>query len=265
MSSQPPCDARSRFTDRVEDYARYRPRYPPTTLDVLRECGALDGDAVIADIGSGTGLSSALFLEAGYEVFAVEPNAAMRAAAEAVHAGNPRFHSRAGSAEATGLPDRSVDCVVAGQAFHWFEPDGARREFARILRPHGPVVLMWNTRRAGATAFLRAYEALLQQHGTDYREVDHRRVTDDRLRDFFARGAYVKRVLPNAQDLDLDGLRGRLLSSSYTPAAGDPRRAPMLAALERLFDAHQQGGHVRMDYDTEVYVGRVHVPRITDD
>ena len=251
-----PDDPLGRFTDRVADYARCRPRYPAAVLDVLRAWGALDDDTVIADIGSGTGLSTALFLDAGYDVYGIEPNAAMRAAARMLHGTNPRFHGRAGTAEATGLPDGSVGCVVAAQAFHWFDPEAARREFARILRPHGRVVLMWNTRRTGSTAFLTAYEALLQEFGTDYREVDHRRVTEDRLRVFFC-DSYVKRVLPNAQELDFEGLQGRLLSSSYTPAAGDPRRQPMLAALARLFDAHHHDGRVRLEYDTEVYAGRV--------
>ena len=249
-------DPRSRFTDRVDDYARYRPAYPAAVLDVLRASGAIGGDAIIADVGSGTGLSSALFLDAGYEVYGIEPNAGMRAAAERILGSRARFHSRAGTAEATGLPDRSVDCVVAGQAFHWFDPVAARREFVRILRPSGAVALMWNTRRTTTTPFLSAYEALLLEYGTDYREVDHRKVTDDRLRAFFP-GTYRKHVLPNGQHFDFEGLRGRLLSSSYTPGAGDPRRAPMLAALERLFDASQENGRVRIDYDTEVYVGRM--------
>jgi SAM-dependent methyltransferase len=249
-------DSRSRFTDRVDDYARYRPGYPAAVVDVLRASGAIGNDWVIADIGSGTGLSSALFLDAGCEVYGVEPNAAMRAAAERILGGRAGFHSRAGTAEATGLPDRSVDCVVAGQAFHWFDAVATRREFARILRPPGAVALMWNTRRTATTPFLASYETLLLEYGTDYREVDHRKVTDDRLRAFFS-GTYRKHVFSNAQHLDFEGLRGRVLSSSYTPNAGDPRRAPMLAALERLFDAAQENGRVRIDYDTEVYVGRV--------
>jgi SAM-dependent methyltransferase len=249
-------DPRSRFTDRVDHYARYRPGYPAAVLDVLRDSGAIDVETIVADVGSGTGLSSALLLDAGCEVYGVEPNAAMRAAAEGILGGRARFHSRAGTAEATGLPDRSVDCVIAGQAFHWFDPEAARREFARILRPPGVVALMWNTRRTATTPFLAAYEALLEEYGTDYREVDHRQVTDERLRAFFS-GTYRKRVMPNAQLLDFEGLQGRLLSSSYTPGVDDPRRAPMLAALERLFDACQEDGRVRIDYDTEVYVGRV--------
>jgi SAM-dependent methyltransferase len=246
-----------RFSDRVRDYVRARPSYPAAVLDVLREETGVGPAAVVSDLGSGTGISSALFLAAGYEVYAVEPNAAMREAAEAMHAGNPRFHSVAASAEETTLGSGSVDLVVAGQAFHWFDVDASRREFARILRGDRWVLLMWNTRRTEATAFLRAYEALLLEHGTDYGEVDHRRVHGAALRSVFEDGRFVRRVLPNVQLLDLDGLRARLLSSSYTPSEGDPRREPMLAALADIFAAHQQGGTVRVEYDTELYIGRV--------
>jgi SAM-dependent methyltransferase len=252
-----PLGSAERFSDRVRDYVRARPSYPAAVLDVVREETGLGASAVVADIGSGTGISAALFLAAGHEVYAVEPNAAMRAAAETLHAGNRRFHSVAASAEETTLGSGSVDLVVAGQAFHWFDVDASKREFARILRGDRWVLLMWNTRRTEATAFLRAYEALLLEHGTDYREVDHRRVDGAVLRGVFDEGHFVRRVLSNVQLLDWDALRSRLLSSSYTPADGDPRREPMLAALAAIFGAHQEDGTVRMEYDTELYVGRV--------
>jgi SAM-dependent methyltransferase len=170
---------------------------------------------------------------------------------------NPRFHSVAGTAEATTLADASVDLVVAGQAFHWFDREAARREFARILRGERWVLLMWNTRRTEATPFLRAYEALLLEHGTDYREVDHRRVDAAALGAFFAGGRYVRRAVPNVQRSTWTGLRARLLSSSYTPREHDPRRGPMLEALAGIFAAYQENGTVHMEYETELYIGRV--------
>ena len=245
----------SRFSDRVADYRRARPSYPPAVVEIVRNSGALPTGAVVADVGSGTGLSSALFLEMGHEVYGVEPNAAMRAAAEAAYADQPRFHSVDGIAEATTLADASVDLVVAGQAFHWFDAAEARREFARILRPPGWVLLMWNIRRTEGTAFLRAYEALLQSHGTDYREVSGRW---GRFESLFAGGRFTERALPNVQVLDRDGLRARLLSSSYTPAEGDRGREPMLAELDAIFAAHEESGRVRIEYDTKLYIGRVH-------
>jgi SAM-dependent methyltransferase len=168
----------------------------------------------------------------------------------------PGFRSIDGTAEATTLPDQSVDLVVAGQAFHWFDPPRAAAEFRRILRPGGKVVLMWNTRKVGGSAFLEDYERLLMEFGTDYAAVRHDRVDEKRFDAFFA-GPAERSTFPNAQSLDHAGLEGRLLSSSYTPAAGDPRREPMLAELRRLFDRHNLAGRVSIDYDTEVYLGSV--------
>jgi SAM-dependent methyltransferase len=252
----PAPDARDRFTGRVDDYVRARPGYPKAIVDDLAATGMLAAGAVIADIGSGTGISSALFLAAGHEVVGIEPNAAMRAAAEASLARYPRFRSLPGSAEATGLPDASVDLVVAAQAFHWFDAARTRAEFRRILVEPGGVALIWNARRAAGTPFLAAYEALLLEFGTDYAQVGHRGVGAERLGPFFG-GSWETRRYANAQELDLAGLRSRLLSSSYIPAAGRPEHVAMLERLASIFDAHAEDGRVRILYDTEVHAGRL--------
>lgn len=249
-------DPTRRFSDRVADYVRYRPRYPPEVVGVLEEEIGLRPSWVVADVGSGTGFSAEPFVANGNTVFAVEPNADMRRAAEDLLGHEPGFRSVDGRAEATGLDVGSVDLVVAGQAFHWFDPAAAREEFLRILRPPAPVALVWNTRLTDASPFLRDYEALLEAYGTDYASVRHDRIDAAALAAFF-RGDFLRRSLPNAQVLDLPALQGRLLSSSYTPGPEDPRRAPMIARLEEIFRAHQVDGRVRMDYETEVWVGRL--------
>ena len=203
-----------RFTDRVADYVRARPSYPPQVITCLVEDCDLTPTWCIADIGAGTGLLSALFLQHGNTVHAVEHNAAMRAAVVAALGENPRFIPVAGSAEATTLPAQSVELIVAGQAFHWFDPDKARREFQRLLKPSGFVALVWNMRRQG-DPFADAYEALLQRYGTDYQRVCAERVDLDMIKPFFAGSAeqppplYV-RCFENSQALDWQGLRGRL-------------------------------------------------------
>ncbi|HVU87258.1 MAG TPA: class I SAM-dependent methyltransferase [Pirellulales bacterium] len=249
-------DPTGRFSSRVENYVRYRPGYPAEVLRVLAEQTGFSPRAVVADIGSGTGISTRLFLEHGNTVYAVEPNDAMRAAAEVLSRDEPRFHSVNGTAEQTTLADHSIDYVVAGQAFHWFDVDRARHEFLRVLRPGGWVVLMWNTRLTDTTPFLRGYEKLLLEFGTDYQEVNHANVSPETLKRFFgATPSY--RAIPNEQVFDLAGLTGRLLSSSYVPAEDDPRHAPMLAALAKLFAAHEEAGRVRFEYDTELYFGQL--------
>jgi SAM-dependent methyltransferase len=255
--SRSPVDTTKRFSGRVENYTRYRPGYPSDALRILRDDAGLTEASVVADVGAGTGISTKLFVDHGNVVYAVEPNQEMREAAETLLRRNPRFHSVAATAEATTLPDASVDLVVAGQAFHWFCVDEARREFRRILRPPGWAVLMWNSRRTDSTPFLRGYEALLAQFGTDYREVSHTNISKIVLQGFFGGTSPQYRRLGNEQVFDLAGLEGRLLSSSYVPNAEDPRYRPMLAALAQLFDAHQHEGYVRFEYDTELYFGRL--------
>ena len=250
-------DATRRFSDRVEHYVRSRPDYPGAFYDFLRTDLPLPIPAIIADVGSGTGISARPLLDAGHAVYGIEPNAPMRQAAERLLASFPNFRSLDATAEATTLPEAGVDLILAAQAFHWFDRRRARAEFARILRPGGHVVLVWNERRLDATPFLREYEALLHRHGTDYANVRHENVDEAALRDFFAPAAYAAREFTNAQHFDYAGLEARLLSSSYTPAADDPRRAPMLVALRDLFDRHQQGGQVTFEYDTRAYFGQL--------
>jgi SAM-dependent methyltransferase len=247
-----------RFSNRVEDYIRWRPSYPPQVIELLRDACGMTPDWTVADIGSGPGNLTRLFLENGNVVIGVEPNAAMRAAGERLLAGYPRFTSVDGTAEATGLPDGSVDLTVAGQAFHWFDVAGARREFRRILREPPWVALVWNERRLEGTPFLVAYEALLHRFGTDYAAVQHRSGQDPAaLTAFFGTDRYRVASFPYAQRFDYAGLEGRLLSSSYAPAAGQPGHEEMLRELRRIFDETNGDGQVAFDYDTKVFYGQL--------
>ena len=254
MSSAP--NPTARFFDRVENYVRYRPGYPPEVVDLLRRECSLTPDAAIADIGFGTGLFTRLLLENGNPVTGVEPNEAMRLEGERILAAYPRFRSVAGTAEATTLPDHCVDFITAAQAAHWFKREQARREFVRILKPGGWVVLLWNERVTDSTPFLIAYEKLLMEYGTDYNEVRHERTTDT-IQEFFAPSPFSAHVFPMQQVFDYAGVEGRLLSSSYVPAPSHPNHQPMLAALRRLFDQHNDSGKVTVDYNTRVYCSQL--------
>ena len=226
-------------------------------LTHLQSSYGLSPAAVIADVGAGTGLLSELFVRNGNTVYAVEPNVGMLAKAEALLGSFPGFHGSAGRSEATGMPAASVDWITAGQAFHWFEPVATRTEFQRILRPGGRVALVWNSRREDGTPFLRAYQTVLEEFGTDYRQVNHKAVVDSvALTRFFVPGPWEKASFANYQVLSWEGLVGRVTSASFVPGPASPRYPAMLARLEEIFAACQQHGVVTMVYDTEVYVGR---------
>ena len=249
-------DSTRRFSSRVGNYVRYRPAYPPAVFDLLKSDCGLTGVSVIADVASGTGIFTRMLLENGNRVFGVEPNAEMRNAGDEFLRAYPHFTSVAGTAEATTLADHSVDFVTAAQAAHWFDPEKARRESIRICRRGGWTVLLWNERRTGSTPFLRAYEQMLVEYGTDYQDVRSERTTEQ-IETFFAPSRYKVRTFDYRQDFDYPALEGRLLSSSYTPQANDARYAPMLRELQRLFDAHRVDDRVTFEYDTRVYYGQL--------
>lgn len=250
----------SRFSDRVADYAKHRPSYPAEAVDfVVHALGLAKGSAV-ADLGSGTGIFSALLLDRGVHVRAVEPNAPMRQAAEGALSGREGFSSHDGSAESTGLPDHSVDAVVAAQAFHWFDPPRARAECQRILRStsaEANVALVWNARRESGTPFLDGYEQLLLRGAVDYAQVRHQGVASSGALSAFFGGTPKRWSTPSVQVFDWAGLRGRAASSSYVPAPSHPRHEAFFGELRALFDRTNEGGVVRFEYDVDVWYGRL--------
>jgi SAM-dependent methyltransferase len=245
-------DTVERFSNRVENYIKYRPGYPGEILDLLcRECG-LTGETIIADVGCGPGNSATMFLENGNRVFGVEPNAGMRAAAARELALFPWFIPVDGTAEATSLRTGSVDVIVAAQAFHWFDPEKTRAEFIRILKPGGHIVLMWNERRLDSTPFLVGYEALLLKYARDYDQVRHENIDKLKLDAFFP-ASYDTVKFENVQDFDFDGLKGRMLSSSYMPSESDGVFPELVEELQDLFAKHAENGRIKIFYDTNVY------------
>ena len=240
-------DPTRRFSYRADVYARHRPSYPPGLTGLLqKECG-LGAHSRVADIGCGTGLLAERFLELGCEVFGVEPNAEMRAAGARMLAGYPRFRPVEGRAETTTLPDAAVDFVTAGQAFHWFDAAAVHFEFGRIRKPGGHLVLVWNERAEGG-GFQAAYDALVRRYAPEVN-----RIREEDITRVFGGPVWRLVKLENRQVLDLEGLQGRLASSSYAPLEGAPGHQEMLDALAEIFAAFQVDGRVTLQYDTLIY------------
>jgi SAM-dependent methyltransferase len=248
-------DATRRFSNRVTDYVEFRPGYPDSVFSALAQRLSPDLPRVAADIGAGTGIFSRGLLAHGFEVFAVEPNAEMRGAAERLLSAEARLHSSSGCAEATGLPSASVALVSAAQSFHWFDPEQCRREWQRILMPNGIVAVIWNERHLGS-AFMQAYEAAMQSLA-EYGEVHRRQRDRDTVRRLFEAQPFETLEYSHQQTFDWRGLRGRVLSSSYVPKPGSPGHAELFNELRQAYEAHQQGGRVQFDYVTRLHVGRL--------
>ncbi|MEP6705515.1 MAG: class I SAM-dependent methyltransferase [Acidobacteriota bacterium] len=242
----------TRFSNRVDNYVKYRPGYPQQVLELFRKQMGLTKNSVLADIGSGTGLSAKLFLENGNTVYGVEPNASMREAAEEYLKAFQNFITHDGTAEQTNLDDASLDFVIAAQAFHWFNAEKTETEFRRILKPGGYVALIWNERQLNTTEFLREYELLLKKFGNDYDKVRHENIDQEKLGSFFGVD-YDQAAFSNEQTFDLEGLRGRVLSSSYMPAEDDPEFPALEKELCGLFAKFAEGGRIKVFYDTNIY------------
>ncbi len=247
----------NRFTNRVENYIKYRPDYPHELITFLRQKGILNPKSVIADIGSGTGISAELFLKEGNVVYGIEPNKEMRHAAQKLLVEYKNFVSIDATAENTTLPIDNIDLIIAGQAFHWFNKEKSKTEFKRILKQNGIVVLMWNDRRINSTPFLKAYEDFIQLFAIDYLEVNHKNIDEKIFNDFFGKGNYAIETFDNYQYFDFDGLKGRILSSSYMPEEGHKDYNFMLIELKNIFNRFQVNGKVTIEYDTKMYYGKL--------
>ncbi len=251
-------DPTLRFSDRVDNYVKYRPSYPQEIISFLTKEIGLSAQSIIADAGSGTGILSKLFLENGNSVYGIEPNDDMRIAAEKILSTFPHFKSLPGSAEESSLDRNSVDFITAGQAFHWFDIDQAKKEFRRILKPGGFVILIWNIRLTDTTPFLIEYEKLLCDFGTDYSHINIKYASDETLiRKFYEPEPYQLKTFNNKQEFDFEGLKGRLLSSSYAPNIGHKNYDSMIVKLKNIFDKHKNSGLVTIEYLTKVFYGLI--------
>jgi len=244
-------EPKKRFSSRVENYIKYRPSYPLEIIEFLKGKKILAEDSVIADIGSGTGILTRLFLDNGNQAYGIEPNKDMRKAAEKFLQKYTNFTSLDGSAESTGLEENCIDLITAGQAFHWFDVKKSKREFKRILKPNGNIALIWNNRGKAGGGFNSSYENFILKYGVDYREVRK----NERNVDLFFN--FQKEIFYNFQELDFTSFKGRVLSSSYIPLANNPTFPKMILELEDLFNKNQRNGFIRIEYDTEIYLGNV--------
>lgn len=247
----------TRFSDRVDNYIKYRPRYPKEIIGYLKSNNILKDDYLIADIGSGTGISAELFLQNGNNVSGVEPNKEMREAGEKILSGYSNFMSIEGSAESTTLEDKSIDLIISAQAFHWFDTAKAKIEFNRILKNGRYAVLIWNARKLNSTPFSTEYEKLLIKYGTDYTEVRYDNTNETIFSSFFDSG-YMEKEFQNEQVFDFEGIKGRLLSSSYAPAEADQNYSSMLKELNEIFGKYADNNKVKIEYDTKLVLGILH-------
>jgi len=245
-----------RFSNRVDNYVKYRPHYPKEIISYLNTEINFNASFAVADIGSGTGILTELFLQNGNPVFAVEPNEAMRLKAEELFGNYKNFTSINGTAENTTIKNNSVDLIVAAQSFHWFDAIKTKEEFKRIAKPNAFAALIWNERQVESD-FEKGYENFLLKYATDYSTVNHKNISEEKIGAFFYPGKFTVKAFENNQVFSFEGLKGRLLSSSYIPLENNDRFTLMINELKELFEKYQQKEEVFFNYITKVYSGKI--------
>jgi len=238
-----------RFDDRARDYARYRPTYPPQAIDAILAGLPAPASLTATDIGAGTGISARLLADRGLNVVAIEPNAAMRDAAEP-HA---RVRWQAGTGEATGLPDSSLDLILCAQSYHWLDPQRACAEFARILTPKGRLALMWNDGDESSPV-AGAYYDLLREASDEGPTVHQQAAHDPGTVAPFENMQRLE--FHHDQLMDEAALIGRAMSASYVPKEG-PRADKLVKSLRELFHREAVGGQVSFAYRVFLYLADV--------
>lgn len=247
-------NSKTRFSNRVENYVKYRPVYPNEAINFLCDKLRINKKSVIAEMGSGTGILTKQIIDKAGKIYAVEPNKEMRKAAEKLLSEFINFISVDASAENTSLPDHSVDFVISAQAFHWFDRIKTKKEFKRILKNDGIVILLWNNRLFN-TDFLKQYEIILKKYANDYNKVNHLLITEKELTEFY--NQFQKITFPNKQTFDHEGLIGRLLSSSYVPLPGEKNHNLLFKEIEKIYHIYSVDGMINFSYVTEVYWGKI--------
>lgn len=250
-------DHTQRFSGRVREYVQFRQKYPVEILGFIREVCGIEPDWRVADIGAGTGMLAELFLEYGCSVDAIEPNDEMRAACEEMMESYPKLRVSKGTAEKTGLDLGAVDLLCAGRAFHWFDPVESVREFNRVLRPGGWIVLVASGPFRDRSEVGQAYERLLIEHTADYDRVRDRCERGDEIAEFFVGGELHAREFSAPWHLTLEQLAGLTRSYSSAPLAGSAGDAAITLALKRFFAEWQRDGYVVLQPSNVVSVGRL--------
>jgi len=248
----------SKFDGMGKIYASFRPSYPRAFMEYLRGGVGIRESCAVADIGSGTGILTRQLLESGVQVFAVEPNADMRAVAEADLRGFGGFVSVNGTAESTTLAAHSVGFVTAAQAFHWFDSKRFKAECARIMKPRGKVVLVWNSRDA-ESALVRENDAINKKYCPDFKGFSggmRGAENEDDFADFFE-GAYETKIFSNDTSCGEQGFIGRNLSASYAPKESDADYQAYVAELRALFAKYSKNGTLRTPNFTRSYAGHI--------
>lgn len=242
-----------RFTNRSDNYVKYRPDYPPEIIELLQKEIHLDEFKDVADVGSGTGMFSRLFAKNGNITFGVEPNDEMRLKAEKSLGKYLNFISINGTAEFTNLADSSVDIVTAADAIHWFDMFKAKSEFSRILRDDGYCVIVYHITKNN-TPFMKEFNKLIKLLKKAEKSDDEK--FEKSVEKFFGPKKAKVKTLNSTHEMSFAELKGLVLSYAIMPEDGELHKKT-LKELKNIFDRNNLSGSVSMEYKIKILIGKI--------
>lgn len=239
--------------ERIDYYQKNRPSYPQEILSILKNRYGVHESQYVADVACGSGLFSKLMLKNHFEVIGVEPDEQMRDRAIQRLGKYEHFQLIEGTAASTGLPDNCVDMITVAQAFHWFDTPQTVKEFCRILKPGGLILLLWNERKTDHDLFHQEYESLLWDYAVDYDRSLHRSYPMDRIKHLFPSFSLRCHKLRNSQEMNLQSLMGRLESAHYCPPLEHPSYLPLMEGVKELYQSYKENGKIRLEHQCKIY------------
>ena len=247
------------FGRQAGSYAKVRPAYPAAVMETLTSLLPPTPDVHVCDLAAGTGILTRQLLDSGYRVTAVEPVGGMREELERQLA-KAGVDILDGTAEHLPLDDRSVDAVTVGQAFHWFDPQPALTDIARVLKPGGVLLMVWNARDENVD-WMRQWGDLVADLGGGRPYQDHRELLwEDVVAESGLFTPLEHLEVPQGQTGTPELVIERTRSTSFIAALPPERHQHALDAVAQLLATHPDTrgrDQITIPYNTQI--GRAHV------
>ena len=249
-------DSLNRFTTKAVRYDRYRWGYAPESIHHLLDITSLGRQSYVADIGSGTGILTKELVDKVDTIYAVEPNQVMRQIAECHLGQYPAFISVDGKAEATTLPDQSVDLIVVATALHWFEPEPTLQEFRRILKPDGWLAVFFHS-KINQDLYQALQTISCEENGWDLTSGRKPIRGDSHTDYYFGEHQMEKVTFPQIRHENWEAFSGGILSDSHAPEDKNPKFPRFMADLRAVFDQFNTNGMIQIMGGTELMIGKI--------
>ena len=245
----------NKFNKMQNDYSKYRPNYSNEAIEYILNLQNVDNEFKVADIGAGTGKLSLPFVKRGLKLYGIEPNKDMYEKLLENMKEYSDFFGILGYSEKTYLDNKSIDLIVVGQAFHWFNIDEFKIECKRVLKDDSYIAILYNNGDYSKEVINKIHE-LSRRYCPEYKGSSGGLYNnEDIFNNFFKE--YNKIIFKNDYKLTLDQFIGLNFSASYAPKENEENHDIYLSKLEEVFNTYQEDGYLTMPNNTILRIGKI--------